>query len=79
MFVNLGFGDKGPDNGPSELNHVLVPQFGIQGPANSAPFSSAVCLQNVAVPKEAPAVAGSAATIQLVEIGLDGVARYSVS
>ena len=76
--MNLGFGTDGPDGGPPNMSHPMVPPFQLLGPSNS-PYPGTVCLPQVPLPAGANVKVGDLATIQVVELAQHGAALYSVS
>ncbi|KAK8103031.1 hypothetical protein PG984_016177 [Apiospora sp. TS-2023a] len=46
IYVNLGFGTDGPDNGPKNMSFAMVPPFGLLGPSKG-PYPGTVCLPQV--------------------------------
>jgi hypothetical protein len=82
IYVNLGFGNQGPDfnpdlKGPPNMSNPMVPPFQILGPTKQ-PYPGTVCLPQVPLPANASVKAGDLATIQLVELAVHGAALYSV-
>ncbi|KAF5560236.1 gpi anchored protein [Fusarium phyllophilum] len=75
-YVNMGFGDDGPDGGPANMTQPVVPMFQILGPTNN-PFPGTICLPQVPLPKNTTVKAGDKATIQVVELAVHGAALYS--
>ncbi|KAF5656787.1 gpi anchored protein [Fusarium circinatum] len=75
-YVNMGFGDDGPDGGPANMTHPVVPMFQILGPTNN-PFPGTICLPQVPLPVNTTVKAGDTATIQVVELAIHGAALYS--
>ena len=78
IYVNLGFGTDGPDDGPQNMSNPMVHPFTIQGPTNN-PYPGTICLPQIPLPANATVKAGDKATIQLVELAQHGAALYSVS
>jgi hypothetical protein len=78
LQVNLGMGTDGPDGGPLEMSHQIVPKFGILGPSNN-PFPGTICLDQISVPTDIGVKAGVNATIQIVMSAQHGAALFSVS
>ncbi|QUC21262.1 uncharacterized protein UV8b_05505 [Ustilaginoidea virens] len=76
IYVNLGFGTDGPDNGPQNMSNPMVHPFTIQGPTNN-PYPGTVCLPQVPLPPNTTVQPGDLATIQLVELAQHGAALYS--
>lgn len=76
LYVNLGFGTDGPDGGPPNMSHPMVPPFQLLGPSNS-PFPGTLCLPQVPLPAGADVKAGDLATIQVIELAQHGAALYS--
>jgi hypothetical protein len=82
VYVNLGFGNEGPDfnpdlRGPPNMSNPMVPPFQILGPTKQ-PYPGTVCLPQVPLPANTTVKAGDLATIQLVELAVHGAALYSV-
>lgn len=79
LQVNLGLGTDGPDGGPLEMKHQIVPPFAIVGPSNN-PFPGTVCLDKVQIPNPADLgiKAGVNATIQVLMNAQHGAALFSV-
>ncbi|KPM39741.1 hypothetical protein AK830_g6798 [Neonectria ditissima] len=75
-FINMGFGDEGPDGGPINMSNPMVPAFQLLGPTNN-PFPGTICLPQVPLPKNTTVKAGDKATIQIVELAIHGAALYS--
>ncbi|KAF4449215.1 gpi anchored protein [Fusarium austroafricanum] len=75
-YVNMGFGDDGPDGGPANMTQPIVPMFQILGPTNN-PFPGTICLPQVPLPHNVTVKAGDKATIQVVELAIHGAALYS--
>lgn len=78
IYVNLGFGTDGPDNGPKNMSFTMVPPFGLLGPSKG-PYPGTVCLPQVPLPPNTVMNPGDNATIQVVELAQHGAALYSVS
>ncbi len=78
MFINLGIGTNGPDDGPLNMSNIMVPQFVIQASSSNRPYSSTVCLPQVPLPVNTSFEAGTYATIQVVQLPVHGAAQYSV-
>ncbi|KAG6116274.1 hypothetical protein E4U13_002003 [Claviceps humidiphila] len=76
IYINLGFGTNGPDNGPENMSNPMVSPFTIQGPTNN-PYPGTICLPQVPLPANASVKAGDLATIQVVELAQHGAALYS--
>lgn len=76
IYVNLGYGTNGPDDGPKNMSFPMVPVFQIIGPSNGA-YPGTVCLPQVPLPVNASVSAGDKATIQIIEIAQHGAALYS--
>jgi hypothetical protein len=76
LYVNLGYGTDGPDNGPKNMSFPMSPVFQIIGPSNGA-YPGTVCLPQVPLPVNASVKAGDKATIQVIEIAQHGAALYS--
>ncbi len=49
IFINLGFGTDGPDNGPQNMSNPMIPQFGILGPSKN-PYPGTICLPRCLCP-----------------------------
>lgn len=78
FYMNLGFGTDGPDHGPPNMSHPMVPVFQIVGPSKN-PYPGTFCLPQVPLPTNTTVKVGDNATIQVVETALHGAALYSVS
>jgi len=76
VYVNLGFGTEGPDNGPKDMSNPMVPPIQIRGPTNG-PYPGTICFPQVPLPKNAEVKVGDKATIQVVEHAVHGAALYS--
>ncbi|KAK8074160.1 hypothetical protein PG994_005059 [Apiospora phragmitis] len=76
LYVNLGFGTDGPDNGPKNMSFPMVPPFGLLGPSKG-PYPGTVCLPQVPLPANTVMSPGDNATIQVVELAQHGAALYS--
>ncbi|KAK4235346.1 hypothetical protein C8A03DRAFT_17896 [Achaetomium macrosporum] len=81
IYVNLGFGNEGPElapqlAGPPNMSNPMVPPFQIIGPTKQ-PYPGTVCLPQVPLPAGANVKPGDNATIQLVELAVHGAALYS--
>ncbi|KAJ9131747.1 Signal peptide protein [Pleurostoma richardsiae] len=76
VYVNLGFGTDGPDNGPENMSNIMVSPFQILGPSKN-PYPGTVCLPQVPLPANTTVKAGDNATIQVVELALHGASLYS--
>jgi hypothetical protein len=76
-YINMGFGDEGPDGGPANMTLPMVPQFQILGPTNN-PYPGTICFPQVPLPKNTTVKAGDKATIQVVMLAIHGAALYSV-
>jgi hypothetical protein len=76
LYINLGYGTNGPDNGPPNMSNVMVPPFQIIGPSRN-PYPGTVCLPQVFPPVNATINPGDNATIQIVETAIHGAALYS--
>jgi hypothetical protein len=76
IYVNLGFGTDGPDNGPKNMSFAMVPPFGLLGPSKG-PYPGTVCLPQVPLPANTVMNPGDNATIQVVELAQHGAALYS--
>jgi hypothetical protein len=77
IYINLGFGTDGPDNGPKDMSNPMLPPIQILGPSNG-PYPGTVCFPQVPLPKDADVKPGDLATIQVVEHAVHGAALYSV-
>lgn len=77
LYINLGFGTDGPDNGPKNMSNVMQPVFQLRGPTRN-PYPGTVCMPQVPLPAGAQVKAGDLATIQVVELAVHGAALYSV-
>jgi hypothetical protein len=78
LYVNMGFGTDGPDDGPNNMSNPMVSPFQLLGPTNS-PYPGTVCLPQVPLPRNTTVQPGDLATIQVVELAVHGAALYSVS
>lgn len=80
LQINLGLGTDGPDGGPLEMSHQIVPPFSIVGPSNN-PFPGTICLDKVQIPtpSDIGVKAGVNATIQVLMTAQHGAALFSVS
>lgn len=80
LQVNLGMGTDGPDGGPLEMSHQIVPPFSIVGPSNN-PFPGTICLDKVQIPNPSDIgiKAGVNATIQVLMNAQHGASLFSVS
>ena len=76
LYVNMGFGTDGPDNGPKNMSFPMVPPFQLLGPSKN-PYPGTVCLPQVPLPAGMTVKAGDLATIQIVEIAAHGAALFS--
>ncbi|KAK3298719.1 uncharacterized protein B0H64DRAFT_81128 [Chaetomium fimeti] len=81
VYVNLGFGNEGPEldpdlRGPPNMSYPMITPFQILGPTKG-PYPGTVCLPQLPMPQGVTAKAGENATIQLVELALHGAALYS--
>ncbi|KAH7358709.1 hypothetical protein B0T11DRAFT_330471 [Plectosphaerella cucumerina] len=76
IYVNIGFGDAGPDGGPLNFSSPLTTPFQILGPSKN-PYPGTVCLPQLAMPKNVTVKAGDNATIQVIELAMHGAALYS--
>ncbi|KAL2758330.1 hypothetical protein ACRALDRAFT_2100394 [Sodiomyces alcalophilus JCM 7366] len=76
IYVNMGFGDDGPDGGPANMSFPVIHPFQILGPSNN-PYPGTVCLPQVPLPKNMTVQPGDNATIQVVELAAHGAALYS--
>ncbi|KAF7560467.1 hypothetical protein G7046_g3703 [Stylonectria norvegica] len=75
-YINMGFGDGGPDGGPINMSNPMIPGFQIIGPTNN-PFPGTICLPQVPLPKNTTVKAGDKATIQIVELAIHGASLFS--
>ena len=78
LYVNLGFGTDGPDNGPMNMSNPMVAPFQLLGPSKN-PYPGTICLPQVPLPTGAVVKAGDLATIQVVELAAHGASLFSVS
>lgn len=76
IYVNLGFGTNGPDNGPQNFSNPMVPMFEITGPSNG-PYPGTFCLPQVPLPKNASVKVGDLATIQVVLAAVHGASLFN--
>ncbi|KFA73274.1 hypothetical protein S40288_07262 [Stachybotrys chartarum IBT 40288] len=76
LYVNMGFGTDGPDDGPHNMSNPMVSPFQLLGPTNS-PYPGTVCLPQVPLPRNTTVQPGDLATIQVVELAVHGAALYS--
>ncbi|KAL7788200.1 hypothetical protein V8C37DRAFT_240995 [Trichoderma ceciliae] len=76
LQINLGLGTDGPDGGPLEMSHQLVPPFSMIGPSNN-PFPGTICLDKVSTPTDIGIKAGVNATIQILLSAQHGAALFS--
>lgn len=76
IFINMGFGTDGPNGGPWNMSHPMVPQFGIIGPSKN-PYPGTICLPQVPLPANTNVKAGDNATIQIVELAVHGASLFS--
>jgi len=81
VYINLGYGTDGfqlgPKGAPPNMSSPMVPPFQILGPSNHT-YPGTVCLPHAPLPAHAYIKAGDNATIQLIELGAQGGALYSV-
>jgi hypothetical protein len=81
IFINLGLGTDYINSDQLQLNNMnisMVSQLGIQGLSGSTPFSSTVCLPHVPLAASVNVKSGDLATIQLIQLAVNGDAMYSV-
>lgn len=78
MYINMGFGTDGPDNGPQNFTFPLVPVFQITGPSKG-PYPGTICLPQVPLPANMTVKAGDLATIQIIEVAVHGASLFNVS
>lgn len=78
LYINMGFGTDGPDNGPWNMSFPMVPPFQILGPSKN-PYPGTVCLPQVPLPANTTVSPGDNATIQVVELAVHGASLFSVS
>jgi hypothetical protein len=80
IYMNMGFGTDGPDNGPPNMSFPMLPVFQIVGPSKN-PYPGSFCLPQVPMPPgwNATVKIGDNATIQVVEAAIHGAALFSVS
>lgn len=76
LYVNLGFGTDGPDNGPMNMSNPMVAPFQLLGPSKN-PYPGTICLPQVPLPSGAVVKAGDLATIQVVELAAHGASLFS--
>lgn len=76
LYVNMGFGTDGPDNGPWNMSFPMVPPFQILGPSKN-PYPGTVCLPQVPLPANTTVQPGDNATIQVVELAVHGASLFS--
>ncbi|KAF6815512.1 protein-like protein 2 [Colletotrichum musicola] len=76
MYINMGFGTDGPDGGPFNMSHPMVPVMQILGPSKN-PYPGTVCLPQVPLPVNTSVKAGDHATIQIVELAVHGASLFS--
>lgn len=77
LYVNLGFGTDGPDNGPMNMSNSMVAPFQLLGPSKN-PYPGTICLPQVPLPANTVVKAGDLATIQVVELAAHGASLFSV-
>ena len=78
MYINLGLGTDGPDNGPQNFSFPMVPVFQITGPSKG-PYPGEFCLPQVPLPANVTVSKGDKATIQVVEVAVHGASLFNVS
>jgi len=78
LYISLGFGTDGPDNGPPNISNPMVPPFQLLGSSKN-PYPETVCLPQVLLPVGANVKAGDNATIQVVKLAVHGAALYAAS
>lgn len=78
LYINLGFGTDGPDNGPMNMSFPMVSPFQLLGPSKN-PYPGTVCLPQVPLPANTVVNPGDKATIQIVELAQHGASLFSVS
>lgn len=76
VYVNLGYGTDGPDNGPLNMSNVMMSPVQLLGPSDN-PYPGTVCFPQIPLPANASVKAGDKATIQLVELAVHGAALFS--
>ncbi|KAF4119945.1 Conserved hypothetical, protein [Geosmithia morbida] len=76
VYINLGFGTDGPDNGPVDMSNPMLPAVQVLGPTNG-PYPGTICFPQVPLPKGVDVKAGDKATIQVVELAVHGAALFS--
>lgn len=76
VYVNMGFGNEGPDGGPLNMSLPIVPPFQILGPTKN-PYPGTLCLPQVPLPANTTVKAGDNATIQVVELAIHGASLFS--
>jgi hypothetical protein len=76
IYINLGFGTDGPDNGPKNMSNPMAGPIHLVGPSNG-PYPGSICLPQVPLPKNATVKAGDKATIQVVELAVHGASLFS--
>lgn len=76
MYINMGFGNDGPDNGPHNFSFPLIPVFQITGPSKG-PYPGTICLPQVPLPANMTVKAGDLATIQVVEVAVHGASLFN--
>lgn len=77
IYINIGFGTDGPDNGPLNMSSPLLPPLQLLGPSKN-PYPGTVCFPQLPMPKNIPDVKpGDFATIQVIELAVHGAALYS--
>lgn len=77
LYVNMGFGTDGPDNGPMNMSSPMVAPFQLLGPSKN-PYPGTICLPQVPLPSGTVVKAGDLATIQVVELAAHGASLFSV-
>lgn len=76
IYVNLGFGTDGPNNGPQNMSFPMISPFQLLGPSKN-PFPGTICLPQVPLPANTTVKAGDLATIQVVELAAHGASLFS--
>jgi len=76
FYMNMGFGNDGPDGGPPNMSFPMVSVFQIVGPSKN-PYPGTFCLPQVPLPANTTVNVGDNATIQVVETAIHGAALYS--
>ncbi|KAL3422681.1 hypothetical protein PVAG01_06837 [Phlyctema vagabunda] len=76
FYINMGFGERGPDHGPENMSFPMVPVFQISGPSKN-PYPGTFCLPQVPLPANTTVKPGDNATIQVVEAAIHGASLFS--